>query len=305
MRRRVDGSERVETMPHLGLVEGTETSVAPRAYVISAAPVATAAPAQGGPTGGGARRPARQPGVPPGAPGPGGARHGRPVRPPHGNPTARVIASVVDRLRHTASGTSNVERADDQGRALQDRQFRYGAGGVQGTHNSARSRRVETTEQAIPAGSLVIPMDQPLARLAFILFDPRSDDGLMAWNILDPLLGASPPQSSIPCSGRWRRSRSSMRRAEVFAASVLAVVSVAAVWAVPRPMPAALRWPFQSPGLVSFSTCRSAWRLVAWREVARAAPQPEHRRALTSCCCWRRTAHLGLDWGSPTRPGRR
>ena len=29
-------------------------------------------------------------------------------------------------------------------------------------------------------------MDQPLARLAFILFDPRSDDGLMAWNILDP-----------------------------------------------------------------------------------------------------------------------
>ena len=32
-------------------------------------------------------------------------------------------------------------------------------------------------------------MDQPLARLAFILFDPRSDDGFMAWNILDPMLG--------------------------------------------------------------------------------------------------------------------
>ena len=44
----------------------------------------------------------------------------------------------------------------------------------------------EATEQTIPAGSLVIPMDQPLARLAFILLDPRSDDGFMAWNILGP-----------------------------------------------------------------------------------------------------------------------
>jgi len=35
-------------------------------------------------------------------------------------------------------------------------------------------------------------MDQPLARLAFILFDPRSDDGLMTWNILDGLMGDKP-----------------------------------------------------------------------------------------------------------------
>ena len=43
MRRRVNGSERTETMPHFGVVEGTETSVAPRAYVISSAPSPTAA----------------------------------------------------------------------------------------------------------------------------------------------------------------------------------------------------------------------------------------------------------------------
>jgi hypothetical protein len=41
-------------------------------------------------------------------------------------------------------------------------------------------------------------MDQPLARLAFILFDPRSDDGLMAWNILDPVLGATPAPEFYP-----------------------------------------------------------------------------------------------------------
>ena len=41
-------------------------------------------------------------------------------------------------------------------------------------------------------------MDQPLARLAFILFDARSDDGLMTWNILDPLLGATPAPQYYP-----------------------------------------------------------------------------------------------------------
>jgi hypothetical protein len=41
-------------------------------------------------------------------------------------------------------------------------------------------------------------MDQPLARLAFILFDPRSEDGFMAWNILDPVLGATPPPQYYP-----------------------------------------------------------------------------------------------------------
>ena len=56
----------------------------------------------------------------------------------------------------------------------------------------------EATEQTLPAGSLVVPMDQPLARLAFILFDPRSDDGLMAWNILDPVLGAHAGAGVLP-----------------------------------------------------------------------------------------------------------
>ena len=41
-------------------------------------------------------------------------------------------------------------------------------------------------------------MNQPLARLAFMLFDPRSDDGLMAWNILDPVLGQNPAPQFYP-----------------------------------------------------------------------------------------------------------
>ena len=37
----------------------------------------------------------------------------------------------------------------------------------------------------LPAGSLVVPMNQPLARLAFHLLEPASDDGIVSWNLID------------------------------------------------------------------------------------------------------------------------
>ena len=46
-------------------------------------------------------------------------------------------------------------------------------------------KRVERT---FPAGTLRIDMKQPLARLAFYLIEPRSDDGLANWNLLDEAL---------------------------------------------------------------------------------------------------------------------
>ncbi|HEU4454277.1 MAG TPA: M14 family metallopeptidase [Longimicrobium sp.] len=67
-----------------------------------------------------------------------------------------------------------------------------------------RWRRIE---RAIPAGTLRIPADQPLARLAFILLEPRSDDGLATWGLLDEALkdaAAYPilriPSTSAPAS---------------------------------------------------------------------------------------------------------
>lgn len=52
-----------------------------------------------------------------------------------------------------------------------------------------RERTIEgawsKVHRRVPAGTLVVPMDQPLARLAFLLLEPRSDDGLAAWNVLD------------------------------------------------------------------------------------------------------------------------
>jgi hypothetical protein len=43
-------------------------------------------------------------------------------------------------------------------------------------------------ERTIPAGSVRVSMRQPLARLAFYLLEPRSNDGVLTWNVLDDAL---------------------------------------------------------------------------------------------------------------------
>ena len=45
-------------------------------------------------------------------------------------------------------------------------------------------------KRPIPEGTTLVRMNQPLARLAFYLLEPRSDDGLVDWNFLDAALGA-------------------------------------------------------------------------------------------------------------------
>ena len=49
----------------------------------------------------------------------------------------------------------------------------------------------------VPEGTLVVPMDQPLARLVFALLEPRSDDGVVNWNLVDEALTADSPSYPI------------------------------------------------------------------------------------------------------------
>jgi hypothetical protein len=42
----------------------------------------------------------------------------------------------------------------------------------------------------VPAGAFAVPLDQKLARLAFILLAPTSDDGMVNWNFLDDMLAS-------------------------------------------------------------------------------------------------------------------
>jgi hypothetical protein len=46
----------------------------------------------------------------------------------------------------------------------------------------------EATNVVLPAGTVTVSMRQPLARLIFALLEPRSDDGVVNWNVVDEWL---------------------------------------------------------------------------------------------------------------------
>src|SRR5262249_50198388 len=52
----------------------------------------------------------------------------------------------------------------------------------QGHHEMTLDGKWKSRKVTMPAGTFLVRMDQPLARLAFYLLDPRSDDGLFEWN---------------------------------------------------------------------------------------------------------------------------
>jgi len=58
-------------------------------------------------------------------------------------------------------------------------------------HQEARLKgTLDKAQLTVQAGSLYIPANQPLARLAFYLLEPESDDGLVTWNIIEEGLSA-------------------------------------------------------------------------------------------------------------------
>ena len=55
----------------------------------------------------------------------------------------------------------------------------------QGSHERTLFGAYETVTETLPVGTLVVPVDQALGRLVFYLLEPRSDDGLVTWALLD------------------------------------------------------------------------------------------------------------------------
>jgi len=56
----------------------------------------------------------------------------------------------------------------------------------------------EAERLTVPAGTLVVPTAQPLGRLAFALLEPRFDDGLAAWSLIEVSDAAPYPILRIP-----------------------------------------------------------------------------------------------------------
>ena len=46
----------------------------------------------------------------------------------------------------------------------------------------------QSATRTLPAGTVVVDVAQPLGRLAFYLLEPRADDGLANWALLDRFL---------------------------------------------------------------------------------------------------------------------
>jgi len=52
-------------------------------------------------------------------------------------------------------------------------------------HETTLTGKWKSREETFPAGTFLVRTEQPLARLAFYLLEPRSDDGLINWNVLE------------------------------------------------------------------------------------------------------------------------
>jgi hypothetical protein len=96
------------------------------------------------------------------------------------------LAAALDRLR--THGVKIQEFGSDQQLGVErftiaeitkaPRQF-------QGRQEARLKGTYAKAQLTVGAGSLYIPANQPLARLAFYLIEPESDDGLVTWNVID------------------------------------------------------------------------------------------------------------------------
>lgn len=96
----------------------------------------------------------------------------------------RLTAHGVRVQRLDADTTMRVEVFDIATSRQAERLF-------QGHRERTLTGRYRTVERRLPSGTLVVPMDQPLARLVFTLLEPRSDDGFTAWGLLDDALAGA------------------------------------------------------------------------------------------------------------------
>ncbi len=98
-----------------------------------------------------------------------------------------ALAAAIERLEAHGLKMSRLDAA----RTVEVEQFRIDTNEVaprefQGHQERTLEGAWEPASADLPAGTVVVDMTQPLARLAFILLEPRSDDGLLDWNVLDP-----------------------------------------------------------------------------------------------------------------------
>ena len=100
-----------------------------------------------------------------------------------------LAAHGVDGAPLDADATLNVQQFAVRASSTADRPF-------QGHRERLVAGDWTPAERVVPAGTLFVPLDQPLGRLVFSLLEPRSDDGVVNWNLVDDHVDA--PGSVYP-----------------------------------------------------------------------------------------------------------
>jgi len=100
-----------------------------------------------------------------------------------------ALTAVLERLRDHGIRLEPIDRRT----TLRLEEFRIETTQVAAqTFEGHRQRTVtgeyQPVERTITPGFYRVPMNQPLSRLAFYLIEPRSNDGLLNWNLLDDAL---------------------------------------------------------------------------------------------------------------------
>jgi hypothetical protein len=99
------------------------------------------------------------------------------------------LTDVLDRL--AAHGIRTTVSTRLEARAVEEFTIEASATAAtpfQGHRERTLQGRWVAARRELPAGTVTLDMRQPLARLAFYLLEPRSDDGLANWNLLDAAL---------------------------------------------------------------------------------------------------------------------
>jgi hypothetical protein len=97
------------------------------------------------------------------------------------------LTTAIERLRLHGIRLERLDRATP----IQLEEFRITSTQVAAQSFERHQERTTTGQYAaaiqkeLPAGTYRVPMNQPLARLAFYLIEPRSKDGLLTWNFVD------------------------------------------------------------------------------------------------------------------------
>ncbi len=110
-------------------------------------------------------------------------------------PAAPTLRYAQDRLEAHGIRFTKLEQA----MTIKGEQFRLesstlAAQPYEGHNARTMTGKWEPTDLNIPAGTLVVPVDQPLGRLALMLLEPRSEDSLGYWGLLDDVLERQKPQ---------------------------------------------------------------------------------------------------------------